>query len=576
MKQHLKQNPWLYTLIFLCGLIHLVFLAYGSYQRSYDAYIHIFFGSHWVQHWWNDIDTRWFTGFSVFSYPPFAHQLLALPGFLISMEWSYILLQTLTLMGFAVGIYRYTRLWFNDLTGRIAIVFLTFSSALALTVHLFGQYPNTVSLALMLNVIPFMRRWVVEGKKMDLLISLALFAPASFTSLFSNLFGFIFFALPVILDCILALSLPQHQDAFVPSAPVKGGWLRLGLLAILAAALAYLCLSPFFFYLQAYPFEQVPIPHASRGNVLLWNETNYFMFYGLYGLMLVFLPLCLIFILFQTRYLVFAPSMVALFLLSLGGAHPYNRYLPGNLFEVITFDRFCFWLSILLIPLCAHLVLKSWYALRGFVLFKFLDLLVATVIGCAYIGFFAVNASSPFWKNLPPVLTEPDKIVNVLNQEKIARYRYITLGIGAPNFAHLSSLTSTPSLDGYYYFARRIPEMNQVPMGMLEEAKFYDVPSINALAKILLHPQKYSLKYVLVKDRYYELLLKTAGWYPVQTLPDSIRLWTTQEAIDPAKSELVPSPLAYRLIWGLGPLLSFILALWAMWRSRKVRASHAP
>lgn len=37
---------------------------------SYDCNLHIFFGSHYAQHWFNPWNEKWFAGFSQTTYPP--------------------------------------------------------------------------------------------------------------------------------------------------------------------------------------------------------------------------------------------------------------------------------------------------------------------------------------------------------------------------------------------------------------------------------------------------------------------------------------------------------------------------
>ena len=57
---------------------HGPFVAAGFYRFSWDASTHMFFADHYRRSWFALWEPRWFGGFSVSSYPPLVHQLLAL------------------------------------------------------------------------------------------------------------------------------------------------------------------------------------------------------------------------------------------------------------------------------------------------------------------------------------------------------------------------------------------------------------------------------------------------------------------------------------------------------------------
>src|SRR5437660_8106533 len=75
-------NPRLLVALTLAIVYHGWLLLSGSYTRTYDAYVHMFFADHYVRAWFNDWESRWYTGFSVTSYPPVAHQSIALVSIL--------------------------------------------------------------------------------------------------------------------------------------------------------------------------------------------------------------------------------------------------------------------------------------------------------------------------------------------------------------------------------------------------------------------------------------------------------------------------------------------------------------
>lgn len=546
-----------YQLGLVLGLalgLHMLSFAFGSYAKSYDAYTHMFLSSHWYHSWWLDFEPRWYTGFSIHSYPPFAHQMVALAAFVVGLEPALVIMMTLTLLGVGVGMYRYTRIWFAHEAALIAAGLVLLLPGLTMTTHLFGQYPNLVNLALTLNLLPYAARWLQGGRHSELLKGELLLIAAACTSLFSNFLGVFFFVLPLL---------------FLKVAPGQGRQrlLRLGLLLFLGVGTLMLCLLPFLSYIQAYPVEQVSIPHGSRGNVLALNELNYFTFYGLYGFQLLCLPLLFVFSLRQRAHWGFAIAMAALFLFSLGGATELNRLIFRDLFDVLTFDRFAFWNDVMMTPLLAQglfflgFKLRHWSQEKNSKGGRVLQWTALILVSLFVLAGALINMASPFWKPLPRRL-DVRAIAQVLEAPRFEGYRYLTLGLGSYNLSGLSTWSSRQTLDGNYNLARRLPELNDSPIGQLDDAKYYGEEGINTIAKLLLNPAKYHLKYVLLGDLFYTPLLQTAGWYQSATLPDGLMLWQSSLPVEPMPQQPEPQrPLHWRLFWGILPWSSFFLAL---------------
>ena len=57
---------------------NLPFVVLGAQRMAFDTYIHIFLADHYFQRWWSLWEPRWYLGFSMASYPPLVHQLIAL------------------------------------------------------------------------------------------------------------------------------------------------------------------------------------------------------------------------------------------------------------------------------------------------------------------------------------------------------------------------------------------------------------------------------------------------------------------------------------------------------------------
>jgi hypothetical protein len=112
-----------------------------------------------------------------------------------------------------------------------------------------------------------------------------------------------------------------------------------------------------------------------------------------------------------------------------------------------------------------------------------------------------------------------------------------------------------------------LPELTAFGSGQLYNSKYFGAAGMEALRSILKHADQYGLRYIFVRDRYYEPLLAFAGWRQTETYNDgSITLWTKDDA-PPAKKldfgTFVPSPWQGTL-WGTLPVLSSLLAIFAV------------
>jgi hypothetical protein len=80
---------------------------------------------------------------------------------------------------------------------------------------------------------------------------------------------------------------------------------------------------------------------------------------------------------------------------------------------------------------------------------------------------------------------------------------------------------------------------------------------------MLLHANRYGLKFIFVHDPYYNPLLVFSGWRQVETYDSgAITAWVKDDA-PPAKkivSDTVPAPWE-GLLWGILPIGSSILAI---------------
>ncbi len=120
------------------------------------------------------------------------------------------------------------------------------------------------------------------------------------------------------------------------------------------------------------------------------------------------------------------------------------------------------------------------------------------------------------------------------------------------------------SIDGDYNSARLLPEMTAYGSGQLYNSKYYGLSGMESLRAVLKHANQYGLKYIFVRDRFYEPLLAFAGWRKAETYDNgNVTLWT-KEDVPPAQQlefgGFMPTEMQ-GILWGILPVGSSLLAL---------------
>ncbi|MCB0156485.1 MAG: hypothetical protein KDD83_00005 [Caldilineaceae bacterium] len=577
-------NPRL--LIALLGVLvfHGGLSLFGTYRNTYDAYVHIFFADHWRRTWFDHWDTRWYTGFTLTSYPPLSQQSVAAVAMLTGdLELAFVIVQTAALAVMTVGMYRFARIWVSEEAAGWAALWLVFSTAMAETVHVFGQLPTVFSLGLLLNALPFAYRWVGKGRLSDLLKAWALTAATTGGHHVTTLFGAVFITAPVI---VLALvesfrtplaDEPPDQPRYITRANwralvvrrarrISGPVVRSGIFAVGTVALLIIVVLPYWLWSRSDPITQVPIPHASRDNFLVNLNAGLVFWLIPYGMLIFLFPYVYIRGAFSRLWPLLA-SIALLMLLGTGGTTPIPKLLLGGAFDILTLDRFTLWASILMLPIAGDFVVSllhggvaRWLRVqfgdltwRGVQLFFLLGLLLAAVL--------TVNLTQ--FRKFQPAPIDMQPIVNFMQKDQHERWRYLTLGFG-DQMAWLSAQMTAAQVDGNYHSARRLPELTTTPVERLEGAKFRGIPGIGSLQQFLAVPEKYNLKYVFANDRFYDPLLFFYGWHRVQTLENGIVVW--ERADIPVLPEALPRreiPVYQRVMWGTLPPLALLAALLA-------------
>lgn len=584
-KLHLP-NKHLLLALALAFVYHGVLLSSYDFKRTYDALIHIFFADHYYRYWWDPWEYRWYTGFTMTSYPPGSQQSIALIAHLFSGDLlkAFIVVQLFSILNITLGTYRFSRIWVSEEAAGYAALLVVFCSSITETVHVFGQLPTTFSLGFLLNALAYVYKWLDESKVRYLLSAWAFNAATTAGHHVTTLFGAIFFVFPVI-----GLVIVQKFREPLPDEPKQQPYrithknmralfvrrlrrilpvsIRAGIYAIGLGAALIVVVLPYWLYSKSDPIVQVPIPHASRENFLV-NTTAGLVFWLVpYGLSIVTLPY-VFYKGYTTKAWPLALSLSLLFLLGTGGTTPLPRLILRASFYILTLDRFTFWATISQLPLLGVFVVSlrrgglakyireqfgtaTWYAVQILLLVSYLAISV-----------YVANLTQ--YRRFQPDSINFQPIINFLNKDQHSRWRYITLGFG-DQMSLLSASTTATSVDGDYNAARRLPELNTSPVERLEGSKYAGIPGIGSLQQILAIPEKYNLKFVFSNDQFYDPLLFFSGWHRLQRLENGIMVW--ERADIPPLPAVLPRkdiPVYQSILWGTVPMTSIFLALLAI------------
>jgi hypothetical protein len=516
---------------------------------SFDTNFHIFFASHYAHHWFQPWNEKWFGGFSQTTYPPLTHQWIALLSNVVGLKMGYMLVQLIAIMLLPVGVFRFARIWVEDRAASYAALGTVFLGSLAFLVYQAGQLATVASAALYLNALPYFYEWMTEARARSFIKGLVVSLAAAAAHHVTLIFGTVLFAGPVFLTAYL-----DARDERV-SGTVGGVLSRAAGFAVAVGAGVGVVLLPYWLAIVQHPIHQIPIPHDSRANFLLNSITGVNYFIIPYGALILALPFILIRGASSRRLVPLLLGFWLALIFGLGGTTPLPGWLLGRAFDILTFERFTFWATLLAMPIVGLLAVTL---LDRFQTKAAVGLSLAAVVSLGTaLGWLQVNPYRP----AAPINVDP--VVAFLNRDGHDQYRYITLGFGSV-LAKVSTYTDAGSVDGDYNSARLLPEMTHYGSAQLTNAKFYGSAGMASLREMLEHANRYGLKYIFVHDAYYEPLLTFVGWRKIETFNNGeITAWSKDD-VPPARK--IPSdavPAAWQgLLWGTLPIgVSFLAIL---------------
>lgn len=538
----------LLAIVLVALAVHGPLLLMQLPAGSFDTNFHIFFASHYAHHWFDPWNEKWFAGFSQTTYPPLTHQWIALLSSVVGLKMGYMLVQLIAVLLLPVGVFRFAKIWVDERSASYAALGSVFLGALAFLVYQAGQLATVASAALYLNALPYFYEWMTEAAARSLVKGIAITWAAAAAHHVTLIFGAVLFAGPV-----LWVAFGDARDERVAGS-VVGVLSRAAVFAILAALGVGIVLLPYWISLIQHPIHQIPIPHDSRANFLLNSITGLNYFVIPYGALILALPFIVIRGASSKRLYPLLLGFWLTFLFGLGGTTPLPRWLLGRAYDILTFERFTFWATLMAMPIVGLLVadLLGRFHARAAVA---LSLAAVVTLGMA----LAWLTANPF---RPTAAVDVNPVISFLNRDGHDAYRYLTLGFGS-ELAKVSTYTNAGSVDGDYNSARLLPEMTHYGSAQLTNAKFYGSSGMASLRAMLEHANRYGLKYIFVHDSYYEPLLTFVGWRKIETFDNgAITAWSKDD-VPPAhkiESDAVPAPWE-GLLWGTLPIGVSFLAI---------------
>ena len=566
----MSPRSWTYLAVLLALVFHGALLPF-TYGQTYDAYIHMFFGNHYLTSWFDPWETRWYTGFTVTAYPPGSHQALGLLMRVVDMRVAFIALQLLAVALLVTGVFRFCRLWVNDKAASYAAMLCAFSTSISETLHIFGQLPTVLSIALFLNAIPHISGWIEKGKLSDLGLAICLTAATTSVHHVTPLFGTVFFVAPVGLAAWLS-NLKARESSKPAGRLAIAKWASPALVRGVGMGLCMLFLIvtivfPYWHWSITDPITQVSIPHGSRENFLEKPNLGLMFFVIPWGLLIFVVPYVVKKSIGTALWPLGLSVLIALFL-GTGGTTPLPRILLGPAFEILTLDRFTFWASILILPF-AGLAVQSLWEGRGHTLLKksygaFLSRAGLVLLLVCYVSFAISTALLPTFRPTQPDFIDPAPIVKFMDEDRHSEWRYLTLGFG-DQFAYHSALINAESVDGNYHSARRLPGLMNYSVERLENSKYAGVPGLASLNQFLVNAETFHLKYVFSNDEFYDPVLHYTGWNPITRLNNGIMVWEKPDISPlPAIRAKRVLPRYQKIMWGTLPIAVLTLGLLAL------------
>lgn len=514
----------------------------GFHRHAFDAYVHMFFADHYAKDWFNVFEPRWYGGFSVLSYPPLAHQLVAFASFVLGgLEQGYVAVMVGAMVTTPWCVGQAARAFSDERGGAWAMLL----AALWPTAHRFawvyGQLPMLVATPFALLAMNRLHHFFAKGRWLQLLA----FGCCVGATVSAHHVTSLFVAAGC---CFVALRHLATPEVGILRRRVV---IRGAIAAIFAALVIVAAMWPFLRFAQGAP--QAEIPHHTRAP--LWERALTMELVEL----VVVLGLALAFTVYtairrQWTFTVLGGGALLLAVLASGTTTPLPRLLFRSQWRWLTYDKFHHWAALLLCMLAAGAVLSFIRHQRRGLFVSATFLLPPTLF---LVGHKTAESLQP------PFVHDIEGVLEVLNGPGAERFRHLALGFG-DQFVRFDLYGKSPNVDGDYHTARTDPTLRESGVATLDASKYYP-RGLEMLTLTLSKAQQTSLKWVVVNDEaYYAPLLET-GFTLAQVWENGLSLF---EADVPPLDTVQEHARSPSLHWGLAPGLFFVFAVLLAVRSR--------
>lgn len=501
-----KINKNFNFLYFLSFLIFTILVALDLY--TYDSNHHISIAKWYKENWFSTTDL--IHGYiDLSTYPPLAHQLLALLLYLLPTKIAYyfIILISWILTSLFSSLFFLEYLNVKNKTRWLPFLFFFSSLSLSVlkTIFLFGQYTTIFGFGLGFLSLYLLLKSLKEKKDIYFILFFLSFSLLTFSHHFSTLI----FSLIIIFLFVL------NFELFLEN--IK----KLFLYGFLFSPLIII---GNYSFLESLIFKEIipktEIPHKSRMpqtnfDIELWITS----YYGVSLFVLLFFPLIFLIFKFKNKKILDL-YLIALFffLLGLGRLTPLTKIFI-NLEHWITYDRFSaisgIIMSLFLGFLISFTISKT--KPKKYLTFLLILLLFSYII----VNFMWLIKLYKLFYNYNPSLAEKLKIaerdlINFLNSLPNKNYRYQVFGYLNP-IANIYSEVDLPTLETIYFTGRKLDWL--INSGF---AEINGITNKTFLIDFLTNKSiEYSIKYVITfYDKYYYKdfyinLLKELKWIPI-------------------------------------------------------------
>jgi O-antigen ligase len=522
---------------------HGLLIITAQYRLSYDAYTHMFFADHYLRQWNTLWDPRWYAGFTVVSYPPLAHQLVALVAVFTGVDMAFALVLLIVIVSLTLAVYAFARIFLGPDGAGYTALGAAILPSIYLSAYVFGQLPTLMGLLFALLALASLAQFLRFGRRLYGVLTIALLATVVAAHHATLLF------LPWAAAAVILHLLLNRQ------VTLRAMLVRLLAIGVPSIVAMLAVIWPFWLWGLGQTM-QTPIDHLSRHNFLTdWNAVSLF-FLPIYGLLVCLIPYALR---HMARRRLLAPALLFLLLLvlGLGGTTPIPRWLFGAGWAWLTYDRFAIWASFVLLIFFGRFALQAQ---------RWLGKHLVRIPGAHKLGYYGVFSVLVLSAHLFPTLfpTQPQAvdmrpIATFLNQGDHAHWRYLTFGFG-DQFASLSQLTNATTIDGSYHTARNLPMLRQSGIGQIDTVYWSD-KGVDALDPILDQSSDYSVRWGFVDHRDYVPVLVRHGWMLIAILTNQIEVWENPGAITPVTQNTAPADDPLQLIsWQFFPLFALLTA----------------